>query len=83
MERNIDFQRSRGEALAEALADGLLRPSGLVATNFLPHVDLVRSSRLELGSSQKEKHKYIIAIICNNTVCKKILYLTSLLYHLG
>lgn len=31
---------SRGEGLAEALAGGLLRPQGVVATNFLPHVDL-------------------------------------------
>ena len=31
---------ARDEGLAEALADGLLRPKGVVATNFLPHVDL-------------------------------------------
>eukprot|EP00438_Fugacium_kawagutii_P020314 Skav220836 [mRNA] locus=scaffold1888:177355:183220:+ [translate_table: standard] len=31
---------SRDEGLAEALAAGLLRPHGVVATNFLPHVDL-------------------------------------------
>eukprot|EP00913_Durusdinium_trenchii_P034862 g32610.t1 len=30
----------RREGLAEALAAGLLRPRGVVATNFLPHVDL-------------------------------------------
>ena len=34
----------RDEGLAEALANGLLRPHGVVATNFLPHVDLVLSS---------------------------------------
>lgn len=32
----------RDEGLAEALAAGLLRPHGVVATNFLPHVDLAR-----------------------------------------
>jgi len=31
---------SRGEGLVEALSNGLLRRCGVVATNFLPHVDL-------------------------------------------
>lgn len=31
---------NRGEGLVEALSDGLLRRCGVVATNFLPHVDL-------------------------------------------
>ncbi|CAE7414882.1 speE [Symbiodinium natans] len=31
---------SRDGGLVEALSDGLLRPCGVVATNFLPHVDL-------------------------------------------
>lgn len=34
----------RREGLAEALAAGLLRPRGVVATNFLPHVDLAMTS---------------------------------------
>ena len=33
-------EAARDEGLAEALAGGLLRPQGVVATNFLPHVDL-------------------------------------------
>ena len=41
------WKNCRDEGLAEALANGLLRPHGVVATNFLPHVDLVLSSRIK------------------------------------
>ena len=34
----------RDGGLVEALSDGLLRPCGVVATNFLPHVDLAIDS---------------------------------------
>ena len=36
----IHHDLCRGEGLVEALSDGLLRRCGVVATNFLPHVDL-------------------------------------------
>ena len=49
--KTLMFKNCRDEGLAEALANGLLRPHGVVATNFLPHVDLVLSSRIKTTTS--------------------------------
>ena len=51
---------TRGEGLAEALSGGLLKKQGVVATNFLPHVDLAEGPRIPgdpaMGPKNLENH---------------------------